>query len=429
MLRVEIREQQTEGAQRTVATFRCEGEVVTCDNAVLWNHLVQATGGVIVGDRGRRFTPRDGVEFLQNLRFQYRGPYLFAHEVEDDDQPAAGDAGDSSPGVPAVVVEVPEAPRDQAAALDRNLFSLFVSWGAGEIAASREARDTVARLLEVLTERSTAEAFTDEELRIRLNQARYGVTPPPVVPRLATRVEREWNRLLAAIRNDKLARALVHTQLMGEYLRSLEANLDGWAAEDGLALPPERVCVGTRAGEVDAAWQELDWDSDDPSAEGVGFIELAVRRADRGLERAMKAAPHGDLHQAMIALRQAVTYNPASNEGRTLLGEVLLRMEHPLAMAELHKALFVEQLQGGPGRHAEARLQAMLRTIRLHRGLARAYLVQGHVDVGRHHVQAAGAAFDNLCEHGGTGWGGIVSEDEVRDLGQQIRSVLVNLDS
>ena len=80
---VEIRERQEDGSERTVAVFRHEGNVVTCDNAVIWNHLVQATGGVVVGSRGRRYTPHDGESYLRNLRFQYRGPYLFAREIAD----------------------------------------------------------------------------------------------------------------------------------------------------------------------------------------------------------------------------------------------------------------------------------------------------------------------------------------------------------
>ena len=427
-MRVEIRERGDTGEERVIATFRCEGEVVTCDNPVLWNHLVQATGGVIVGDRGRRFTPRDGHAFLRNLRFQYRGPYLFAHEVDEPEQPRDPEAVDSSIGVLAVVVEVPETAAEQQAALDRSLFGLFVSWGAGEIEAAREARDTLGHLLEALTGQSTAEVFSDEELRIRLNQARHGVTPPPVVPRLAARADREWGRLLTAVRDHRRSASLVHAHLMGEYLRSLEVHLGGWSEETGLPLPADRECVGTRPGEVDSAWLELGWGPEPDPADPLGFIELATRRADRGIERALAAAPRGELHQAMIALRQAVTYNPAGNEGRTLLGEVLLRMEHPLATAELHRALFIEHLQSSPGRHAEVRLQSMLRRIRLRRALSRAFLCRGLVSEGRHHLQAATRTWESLCEHGGTGWGGIVSEEEVRDLGEQIRAVLVNLD-
>jgi len=169
LMRVEIRERQPDGNDQTVAVFRCDGQVVTCDNPVIWNHLIQASGGVIIGERGRRFTPRDGDEYLRNLRFQYRGPYLFAFEV---DEPAAQTATPDSLTARAVVVEVPEDTRERRAALDRAIFVLFVQWGAGEVTAAAETRETVSRLLEAETGMDTLEAFADDDLRIRLSQAR-----------------------------------------------------------------------------------------------------------------------------------------------------------------------------------------------------------------------------------------------------------------
>ena len=420
-MRVEIRELREDGAERTVAVFRYDGQVVTCDNAVLWNHLVQATGGAIVGERGRRFTPHDGEEYLRNLRFQYRGPYLFARGVEEDDDSQG--LADTSVTELAVVVEVPEQPEARQAALARSLFMLSMYWGAGELRAALEARETVSRLLEAEVGHDTHEAFVDEDLRIRLNRARYGVTPPPVVPRLTQKVLREHNRLRHAMRRDEPRAALIACHLMGEHLRSMDLALAAWAEEEGVYAPTEGECVGMRPGEVAAAWQELSWqpDPEDP----VGFLDLAVRRSVRALERATEAAPRGELHKAMISLRQAVTYDPSNNEGRTLLGEVLLRMEHPQAMAELHKALFIEQIHDGPGTHPQTRLNSMFRRIRLHRALARGFLVDGWVDGGRHHLEQAMKLHRAVCDHAATASGEL--DEEVRALGLAIGRVLDNL--
>jgi hypothetical protein len=422
-MHVEIRELQENGRERTVAVFRYDGQVVTCDNAVLWNHLVQATGGAIVGTRGRRFTPHDGEDYLRNLRFQYRGPYLFAREVQDDGAEGDAPTEDNSVTELAVVVEIPEDTAERRLALDRALFMLSVYWGAGELKAAAEARESASRLLESEAGYDTADAFVDEDLRIRLNRARYGVTPPPVVPRLTHKVNREWNRLLHASRSSEPRAAIVACQLMGEHMRSLDLALESWAEAEGLYVPPEGECVGMRPGEVATAWRELGWaaDSEDP----VGFLDQAVRRSVRALERATETAPRGELHKAMVTLRQAVTYDPSNNEGRTLLGEVLLRMEHPQAMVELHKALFIEQIHDGPGTHPQARLASMFRCIRLHRALARGFLMDGWVDGGRHHLEEASRLHRNVCDHSSTSV--MELDDEVRALGQAIERVLANL--
>ena len=426
VMRVEIRERQPDASERTVAVFRCDGRIVTCDNPVIWNHLIQASGGVIIGERGRRFTPRDGDEYLRNLRFQYRGPYLFAIEVDDPATDRDRSSATDSLTARAVVVEVPEDAQERRAALGRAIFVLFVQGAAGAVVAAAETRETVSRLLEAEAGIETLEAFSDDDLRIRLNQARYGVTPPPAAQRLAAKVDRQWQLLLGHLGRGTPAKALVHAQLMGEHLRSLGPELEPWATEAGLWIPPERECVGTRPGEVEAAWEELGWTRENDE-DSLAFLALASRRSSRGLAQALEAAPRGELYRALVTLRQAVSYDPSDNEGRTLLGEVLLRMEHPHAMVEVHKALFIELLHDGPARRPEDRLGSLLRRIRLHRALARGCLVQGWIAAGRRNLESAMALHRAVCDYGGTGWGGAVSEEEVRALGAEIAAVLDNL--
>ena len=424
-MHVEIRELQGDGGERTVATFRWDGHLVTCDNAALWNHLIQATGGVVVGERGRKYTPRDGEEFLRNLRFQYRGPYLFAREVDGAAGATQQPAGTAVDPEPAVVVEIPEEPAAIRVALCRALFRLNLTWGALEPAAATVALGSVLRLLEARWGRTVAEVFTDPELRIKLNNARYGVTPPPVIPRLVARADREWQRLKISLVRDQAREGLVHAQLMGEFLRLVTSHGGSWSDELGQPPPLEGQCVGVRPGEPDAAWDELGWDADGDDTE-LGFLDLASRRAARAIDRARECGPAGELHKAMVALRQAVTYDPWAAEGRTLLGEVLLRMEHPLAETELRRALTVETVRMGAA-PAPARLGSALRRLRLHQALARCALVQGRVGAGRGHLETALALLETIRDHGGTSVGPQPDEEHLRELTDRILAVLVNI--
>lgn len=90
-MKVDILEQLDDGSQRRIATFEWRDGALSCDNPVLWRNLMNATGGVITGARGKRYSPEDGVEYLRSLRFHFAGPYLFAGpptELVNDPSPA-----------------------------------------------------------------------------------------------------------------------------------------------------------------------------------------------------------------------------------------------------------------------------------------------------------------------------------------------------
>jgi hypothetical protein len=422
---VEIRERRADGGERTVATFRWDGQMVSCDNAVVWNHLIQATGGVVVGERGRKYTPRDGEGFLRNLRFQYRGPYLFAHEL-DDRTPAPEPAPPPESETPPPPVEVPDDPAERRRALDRAVFLVSSLWGAMEPTAALRAHATLRPLLEAIAGTTVAQVFADPEHRIKLQNARYGVTPPPVVPRLVARTDREWQRLQMALLGGDWSAAIMRAQLMGEILRLLAVHDHAWDGGFGLVRPAEGCCVGVRPGEPEAAWDELEWVTVDGEPT-LGFLERASRRAGRAIERASELAPGGELHKAMIALRQAVTYDPWANEGRTLLGEVLLRMDHPLAEQELGRALLVERVRYGVGAPPATRLGSVLRRLRQQQALARCALVQGRTGGGREHLESALALVEDARELAGSGKGGVLDEEQMREITDRTLAVLANL--
>lgn len=424
-MHVEIRERRADGGERTVATFRWDGAVVRCDNPVVWNHLIQATGGVVIGERGRKYTPKDGEDFLRNLRFQYRGPYLFTCEVDD----VTGEISappEEPPPEPAVAVEIPEDEDERLEALDRSLFVLSIALGALEVTGARVAHSAMIRLLEACTGQTVAQAFSEPEQRIRLQNARFGVTPPPVIPRLIARADREWGRLKIAIHRGEDAAALIRAQLLGEYLRLVDMHENAWLGEVGQPRPVEGGCVGVRPGEPEVAWAELDWiRSEGDSA--LGYFERAARRASRAIERASQRAPAGELHKALVALRQAVTFDPWANEGRTLLGEVLLRMDHPLADQELERALLVERVRYGTGAPPAARLGSTLRQLRQHQALARCRLGQGRIRAGQRHLVRGLELVETVRELAGSGKGGTVDEEGMRATTDRMLAVLANL--
>lgn len=427
-MHVEIHELQDDGSERVVAVFRCQGDHVSCDNPTIWNHLIQATGGTVVGERGRRFTPRDGEDYLHNLRYQYRGPYLYAREVEDDEVASGSDSFPELVSAErAVVVEIPEDARERTLALERSLFLLSVFWGACEIDASIQAQESITRLLESEVGLTTTDAFDSEDLRIRLNQARHGVTPPPVVPRLAGKADREWQRLITALQADEKLEALIHAQLLGEYLRTLGNQLHPWLDQIGMSVPPEGTTIGVRAGEAETAWEELGWSGAEEGNDAMGFLDMASRRSDRALKRAERSAPRGELLKAMIALRQAVGYTPAINEGRTLLGEVLHRMEHPRAESEIRKALYVETVRNNPSLPLQSRLRCMLHMVRQREALARCLLAAGQTAAARDELLEALYQLHEVLDHGGSGTG--VSEEELRAVQTRQSNLIANIEA
>jgi tetratricopeptide (TPR) repeat protein len=86
-MKVDILEHLEDGTQRRVATFHWRDGELNCDNPVLWKHLMNSSGGVIIGARGKRFYPRDGVEYLRNLKYQFAGPYLYAQPPVETEGP------------------------------------------------------------------------------------------------------------------------------------------------------------------------------------------------------------------------------------------------------------------------------------------------------------------------------------------------------
>ena len=81
---VEICQLQNDGTQRIVATCRQEGKKIICQgDEVFVAHLLQSGIYDYAGSLKKKLFPKDGVRFLENLKFAFRSGYLNASEVKE----------------------------------------------------------------------------------------------------------------------------------------------------------------------------------------------------------------------------------------------------------------------------------------------------------------------------------------------------------
>ncbi|OGZ09580.1 MAG: hypothetical protein A3D65_06940 [Candidatus Lloydbacteria bacterium RIFCSPHIGHO2_02_FULL_50_13] len=81
---VELYKLQNDGSQKVVATCRLDGDAVRCEgDTVLVNNLM--TGGIKDYDNPDETTLffKDGLKFLEQLKFNFTSGYLNASEVKE----------------------------------------------------------------------------------------------------------------------------------------------------------------------------------------------------------------------------------------------------------------------------------------------------------------------------------------------------------
>lgn len=81
---VELYKLQNDGSQKVIATCRVEGGVVCCDgDAILVHNLT--VGGIKNYDNpeGEKLFFKDGIKFLEQLKFNFTSGYLNASEIKD----------------------------------------------------------------------------------------------------------------------------------------------------------------------------------------------------------------------------------------------------------------------------------------------------------------------------------------------------------
>lgn len=79
---VEIYKTQNDGSQKTVAVCKLENETAVCEgDEVLVKNLQE--GGIYnyLENDDKKLFPKDGIKFLENLKFSFKSGYLNASDI------------------------------------------------------------------------------------------------------------------------------------------------------------------------------------------------------------------------------------------------------------------------------------------------------------------------------------------------------------
>ena len=83
MFFVEIYKLQNDGTQQVVVTCKLKGDTVKCEgNSDLINVLKQGILNYSQSQPQRLFPDKDGLKFLEQLRFNFRSGYISASKVK-----------------------------------------------------------------------------------------------------------------------------------------------------------------------------------------------------------------------------------------------------------------------------------------------------------------------------------------------------------
>ncbi len=442
-MKVDIHEQLEDGSRRRIATFFLRGGEIQCDNPVLWKHLMNSNGGVIIGSRGKRYYPRDGIEYLRNLKYQFAGPYLHAGPVEEEEwdreevtDPMVG-AGRAEPDVSSLttVKTAPQPTRERGGGRPRRtgtgrvrervLFSELRSRGAGSrdsrlsredleavcggvyraAAAFRGLAYDVARvemddLLATLTRlvgvdrAETARAFESREAYLELC---YQPPSRQNYEKLWARASRYWDTFLEVLETGDLEQALWPLFMTWEAMRCLPQHRAGWLRANEFEPVAAARPAGTSLEEVVEAWQ----------THGVGafrkrglsrtLLAATSSRAGSRFEAAVAAFREAAFGRSEAEVRAALSIDPGFVEARLALGDILRRLDQAgAALVELQRTVELETLRAR-GDKAQARDPAsLLRLARTRLCIGKTLLSEGRVRTALSHLNRSADAFERL---------------------------------
>ena len=85
MPKVEIYKLNNDGTQTTIATCKLDGDKVVCEgeNKVFIENLEKDGITDYSGDERKIFFPKDGLKFLEQLKYNFKSGYLNASEIKE----------------------------------------------------------------------------------------------------------------------------------------------------------------------------------------------------------------------------------------------------------------------------------------------------------------------------------------------------------
>ncbi len=445
-MKVDIHEQLEDGTRRRIATFFWRGGEIQCDNPVLWKHLMNSNGGVIIGSRGKRYYPRDGADYLRNLRYQFAGPYLHAGPVEEEDgdveeasavpagEPSESPGGDvSSLATVKVASKWSAAPgssarRHRASGRGRSGGRLLTDLRSGTVSAregnlSREdleavcggvyraavafrglayrvARAEMDGLLETLTRLTGVErggmarTFEAREAYLEL---RYQPPSRQNYEKLWGRATRYWEMFLDVLERGEIGQALWPLYMTWEAMRCLPEHRVEWLGANGFEESRGVRPAGASAEGVLEAWERHGIGAFRKRGLSRSLLEEAFAGAESRFQAAVAAFRDADFSRAEAEARAALTIDPGLADARLLLGDILRRLDQPgPALVELQRAVELVTLQARADKGRIRDPGSLLRLARTRSCIGKTLLSEGRIRAAIGHLDRATDLLDRL---------------------------------
>ncbi len=447
-MKVDILEHLADGTRRRIATFSWRGGEIECDNPLLWKHLMNSNGGVIIGARGKRFYPRDGAEYLRNLKYQFAGPYLHAGPVEEEDEVGPGGEGGAGVGgggapvdvssletvkarVPGRSVRSRTSPSARGVrgesssrrAGRRRVRSATRSVRASESALSREDMEAVyggvyraalavrglgfqvARAeMEGLLETITRLAGVDRDDLLRAFQSRESYLELRYQPpsrqnyeKLWERARSHWQRFLEILEEGELEPALWPLFMVWEAMRCLPAHRAEWLTAQGFESRGETLPAAISFDEIQASWETHGLTAMRKKRLSCALLDEAFARADQPFQAAVEAFRDASFGRSEVEVRRALAIDPGFIDARLVLGDILRRLDqNAAALVELRHTVELELLRLGSSAGRTRDPASWLRLARARTSLGKTLLGEGRIRAATHQLELGLESLERL---------------------------------
>ncbi len=478
-MKVDIHEHLEDGTSRRVATFFWRGEEIACDNPVLWKHLMNSNGGVIIGSRGKRYYPRDGAEYLRNLKYQFAGPYLHAGPVEEEegDRPdaarvVAGTSGATSSrdlsSLDTVKTQQTKVRPDgtggpsrrpppdrragpwsrscrqgagqgegrksgQADTLSRNDLETVCGGVYRASAALRGLGGDVARLetdrlLEAITQIAGVDrgeltrAFESREAYLEL---RYQPPSRQNYEKLWHRAGQYWMKFLDVLEAGEIETALWPLYMVREAMRCLPAHRTEWLAANDFEDYSGTYPAGTSPEDVEESWQVHGRAAFRKKGLSRVLLEEAFGRTPERFEAAVVAFREAEFGRSEAEARRALSIDPGFIDARLVLGDILRRLDQATAsMVELQRTVELEVLRARAAKGRSPDATSLLRLARARVCIGKTFLSEGRIRSATAQLERGVDTFERMSRGSSAGFQDEAATRQVRDEKMAVHHLL-----